>query len=154
MIKLISLTSTVLISPLALANSFSCYAQKSLMTYNTETEKLEIKRATTGPFHVTEDEHEDPKTFDLKDESGEPWGSVQVSTGSHLVDKEKWFHANATVTKYDGSIIGFLILKMPVTATSGVSSTLIFDDSEEMPPSLTLACAREPQKNRWPRTHS
>lgn len=135
------LTATVfLFSNLAFANGFVCVAQKSIMKYNSEIGKVEVRRATSAQFKVTSAEHEDPKVFDFTDESGKPWGSVQVTTGSHAAEKS--VYANATVIKEGGAIIAFLLLKMPITATTSTASSLIFDELEEMPPSLTLTCTQ------------
>lgn len=123
------------------STNVSCVVEKTLVKYNPETQKLDVRKATSNKFLVTDQPHEDVKTLPLLQNDGSSWGEVSVVTGSHDKSGVLHFYANATVTDQKGFIIGNVTLKSPHVFDTASAMSMIFDSSE-MPPTIELICSR------------
>lgn len=139
--KLISFLLIFLFSGASFAKATSCRAEKSLSFFNPKSGQVETRRASTPSFPVATAPNDEAKVLEFTDDSGRPWGSVEVSTGSHL--SENWFFASATVVDSGGALLAFLRLKLPLGSAHAETSTMIMDSTQETPPSLLLVCSVE-----------
>lgn len=123
------------------ANSYHCYASKSLIKYNSATGEYTSRLAKTAFFNVTNAEHEEAKTIHFIDKSKKRWGQVEVSTGAFKFNGRNYYHANANTVNKEGNITAYLTVKFSATLKDQVdATTIILDPLEDLSPNLSLTC--------------
>lgn len=128
-----------LFAPVAGNASISCLVEKTLVKYDAETKKLDVKKATTLPFLVTDLPHEDVKVLRLTQLDGIDWGEVSVVTGSYEESGIASFYANATTADQNKNITSYVTLKSQKNLAKSSALTIILDGSD-VSPTLTITC--------------